>query len=72
MNPWRRYWNKNHNVAEDLYSSSVKRQLLEAEVGGGFGFLFYFCKILQQNISSLKFCDNAIIKNEIIPLNVFI
>lgn len=68
MNPWRKYWNKNHNVAEDLYSSSLRRQLVEVEVGGGFGFLFSFCKIFQQNMSSFQFCDNAIINNEIIPL----
>lgn len=36
MNPWRKYGNKNHNVAGDLHSSSVKRQLLEA-LGGRVG-----------------------------------
>lgn len=40
--------------------------------GGGFGFFLSFCKILQHNISSFLFCDNAIINNEIIPLNIFI
>lgn len=75
MNPWRNYWNKNHNVAGDLYSSSVKGQLLEVLVGGGeqnFDFFLSFCKILQHNISSFQFSDNAIINNEIIALNTFI